>query len=138
VSRFVLELFRKNMFFTYAVKYRAEIAAQQTGGVIRPSFEVTPAQVSDFRAFVFADTAFSRYRGTAATALEQSRTAWKRERTARGDTASATAEFDRAFTALDDMLVAEAAREFEANLDLIKRELKAELLGAALGEDART
>src|SRR5690606_38385119 len=81
---------------------------------------------------------FSRFRGTAATALEQSRAAWLKDREARGDTAEGAAEFRRAFDALDKMLVAEGAREFEANLDLIKRELKAELLGAALGEDART
>jgi carboxyl-terminal processing protease len=138
VSRFVLELFRKNMFFTYAVKHRAEIVAQQPGGTLKPSFEVSPTVAKEFRAFVFADTAFSKFRGTAATALEQSRAAWIKEREARGDTVTGAAEFRRAFAALDTMLVSEAGHEFDANLDLIKRELKAELLGAALGEDART
>lgn len=138
VSRFVLELFRKNMFFNYAIKHRAEIAARQPGGEIKPSFVVSPELVAEFRAHVFADTSFSRFRGAAATALEQSRAAWLKDREARGDTAEGAAEFRRAFDALDKMLAAEGAREFEANLDLIKRELKAELLGAAIGEDART
>jgi hypothetical protein len=138
VSRFVLELFRKNMFFTYAVKHRAEIAAAQPGGALKPSFEVSPALAEEFRAFVFADTAFSRFRGAAATELEQSRAAWKKERELRGDTVTGAADFDRAFAALDKMLIAEAGHEFDANLALIKRELKAELLGATLGEDART
>jgi len=138
VSRFVLELFRKNMFFTFAVKHRSEIAALQSGGTIKANFEVTPALAAEFRTFVFADTAFSRFRGAAATALEQSRAAWKKEREARGDTITGAAEFARAFASLDKMLIDEAGHEFDANLDLIKRELKAELLGAALGEDART
>ncbi|HLU70239.1 MAG TPA: S41 family peptidase, partial [Fibrobacteria bacterium] len=138
VSRFVLELFRKNMFFTFAVRHRDEIVAAQPGGTITPAFEVTPALTEEFHAFVFADTTFSRFRGTAATALEQSRAAWRKERVLRGDTVTGAAEYERAFKVLDDMLLAEAGHEFEANLDLIRRELKAEILGATLGEDART
>jgi carboxyl-terminal processing protease len=138
ISRFVLELFRKNMFFTFAVKHRAEIAAAQPGGALKPTFEISPALAEEFRVFVFADTAFSRFRGAAAMALEQSRAAWLKEREARGDTVTGAAAFRAAFTELDKMLIAEAGREFDANLDLIKRELKAEILGAALGEDART
>lgn len=139
ISRFVLELFRKNMFFNYAVKHRAEIAAAQPGGEIKPPFVVSPDIIAGFRAYVFADTSFSRFRGTASAALEQAREAWRKDREARGDTADGSvAGFRRAFDELDKMLAAEGAREFEANLDLITRELKAELLGAAIGEDART
>lgn len=138
VSRFVLELFRKNMFFTFAVRHRDEIAAGQPGGVITPAFQLTPAHTERFRAFVFADTTFSRFRGTAATALEQSRAAWRKERALRGDTVTGVADYEKAFKTLDDLLVAEARHEFEANLDLIRRELKAEILGAAIGEEART
>ena len=47
-------------------------------------------------------------------------------------------EFEKAVTALESVLKAEAEKEFDANLGFIKRELKAELLGAVLGEDART
>jgi hypothetical protein len=39
---------------------------------------------------------------------------------------------------LEALLRDEGEREFAANLDFIRRELKAELLGAALGEEART
>ncbi len=138
VSRFVLELFRKNMFFTFAVRHRDETAASQPGGKMAPTFEVTPALTERFRDFVFADTTFSRFRGTAATTLEQARAAWRKERALRGDTITGAADYERAFKALDDLLLAEARHEFEANLDLIRRELKAELLGATLGEDART
>jgi carboxyl-terminal processing protease len=134
-SRFVLELFRKNMFFDFTVKHRAEIAARTP---ITSAFEVSPALMAEFRAFVFADTAFSRYRGAAAIALEQSRAAWKKDRADRGDTLGSSAEYDRAFAALETLLRAEAEREFAANLDFIRRELKAEFLGAALGESART
>jgi carboxyl-terminal processing protease len=137
ISRFVLELFRKNMFFDFTVKHRAEIAARAP---ITPAFEATPELAAEFRAFVFADTVFSRYRGAAAAALEQSRAAWKKDRLDRGDSADggSTPEFDRAYAALDALIKAEAEREFAANLGFIRRELKAELLGAALGEAART
>jgi carboxyl-terminal processing protease len=134
-SRFVLELYRKNMFFDFTVKHRAEIAARTP---ITSAFEVSPELMAEFRAFVFADTAFSRYRGAAATALEQSRAAWKKERADRGDTLGSSAEYDRAFAVLEALLRAEAEREFAANTDFIRRELKAEFLGAALGESART
>jgi hypothetical protein len=36
------------------------------------------------------------------------------------------------------MLNAEVNKEFDANMDFIKQQLKAELLGAVLGENART
>lgn len=138
ISRFVLELFRKNMFFTFAIRNRDDIAAAQPGGTVAADFEVTLATIEGFRAFVFADTTFSRFRGTAATALDQARIAWKKERALRGDTVTGAAEYEKAFKALDDLLLAEARHEFEANLDLIRRELKAEILGATLGENART
>jgi carboxyl-terminal processing protease len=143
ISRFVLELFRKNMFFTFAVKHRTEITAGAPGGTVSPGFEVPSAMVEEFRAFVFADTAFSRFRGAAAVALEQSREAWRKERADRGDTAGSAhdrsaAEFDRAYGAVEGLLRAEAEREFTANLDFIRRELKAEILGATSGEEART
>ena len=141
VSRFAIELFRKNTFFNFAIKHRAEIAAQQPGGRITADFEPSPALLASFREFVFADTAFSRFRGAAWAAVDQARTAWKRERADRGDTgasATASAEYERAFAALESLLAAEAAREYDAARDLIRRELPAELLGAALDEDART
>lgn len=134
--RFELELFRRNMFFAFTVKHRAEVEA---AGPITPAFEVSDALLEKFRAFVFADTAFSRYRGPAALALERAREVWARERADRGeDTAGAAAAgFRKAYAALDSVLGAEAAREFEANRERIRRELKAEFLGAALGEKAR-
>jgi hypothetical protein len=75
--------------------------------------------------------------------LEQSREAWRKERADRGDTAGSAhdrsaAEFDRAYGAVEGLLRAEAEREFTANLDFIRRELKAEILGATSGEEART
>ena len=45
---------------------------------------------------------------------------------------------DQATNTLEGVLRAEADKEFERNLDFIAYQLKAELLGAALGEDART
>jgi carboxyl-terminal processing protease len=135
--RFELELFRRGMFFGFAVKRLADSAAR---AAITPAFEVTPALLDEFRAFVFADTAFSGYRGAAAPALDQVRAAWARERLDRGeDTAgAASAGFRKAYAALEAEMRAEAAREFEANREFIRRELKAEFLGAALGERSRS
>jgi carboxyl-terminal processing protease len=135
--RFELELFRRGMFFDFAVKRLVDPAAR---AAVTPAFEVTPALLGEFRAFVFADTAFSHYRGPAATALDQVRAAWARERLDRGeDTAGASAaDFRRAYGALEGEMRAEASREFDANREAIRRELKAEFLGAALGERART
>ncbi len=135
--RFELELFRRNLFFAFTVKHRAEVEAD---GPFTPAFEVSPEMLEAFRSFVFADTAISRYRGPAALALAQSREAWAKERIDRGeDTAgAAAADFRKAYEALDAVMRAEAAREFEANRERIRRELKAEFLGAVLGEKART
>ena len=65
----------------------------------------------------------------------------KKERIERGDTAAGNhdkVEVDAATASLEAVLRAEADKEFEKNLDFIAYQLKAELLGAALGEDART
>jgi carboxyl-terminal processing protease len=134
--RFELELFRRGMFFGFVVKRLADPAAR---AAVTPSFEVSPALLEDFRAFVFADSAFSRYRGAGAAALDQVRAAWARERLDRGEdtTGASAAEFRKAYAALEAEMRAEAAREFEANRAVIRRELKAEFLGAALGERAR-
>ena len=134
--RFELELFRRGMFFGFAVKKLSDSASR---AAVTSAFEVSPALFEEFRAFVFADTAFSRYRGAGATALDQVRAAWARERLDRGeDTAGASAvEFRKAFAALDAEMRAETAREFDANRAIIRRELKAEFLGASLGERAR-
>lgn len=134
--RFELELYRRGMFFNFAVKKLAEPGARAT---IAPSFEVTPALLEDFRAFVFADTVFSHYRGAAASALDQVRAAWARERLDRGeDTSGASAAgFGKAYAALEAEMRVEGAREFEAERDIVRRDLKAEFLGAALGERAR-
>jgi carboxyl-terminal processing protease len=135
--RFELELFRRGMFFGFAVKRLVDPAAR---AAVTPAFEVTPALLGEFRTFVFADTAFSHYRGPAATALDQVRAAWARERLDRGEdtTGASAADFRKAYGALEGEMRAEAAREFDANREAIRRELKAEFLGAALGERART
>src|SRR5690606_36046913 len=104
VSRFVLELFRKNMFFTFAVKHRGEIEAARPNGVIGPDFTVSPELLAEFRGFVFADSAFGRFRGAAVAALEDSRAAWGRERAGRGDSAVPAPELERAYAALEDLL----------------------------------
>jgi carboxyl-terminal processing protease len=135
-SRFALELFRRGLFFGYVVKARGEISARTP---VTPAFEVTPEILEDFRRYAFADSAFRHFRSAPLQALDQARAAWKKDRADRGDTAQAsTPEFDRAYASLEAVLKAEAEHEFAANRELIRREIKAELLGAVLGEDART
>ncbi len=135
-TRFDEELLRKTMFFGFIVKQRAAITAK---GPVTPDFQVTPELVEEFRRYVFADTAFSKFKSTAMLALEDARDAWKLERHERDSTAdTASGEFDRASAALETLLQDEVNREFASNQDFIKEQLKAELLGAVLGEDART
>lgn len=135
-SRFDQELFRKTMFFGFVIRKRAEITAKTK---VTPDFEVTPELIGQFRQFVFADTVFSRFKSTAMLALDDAREAWKKERRELDSTAdTASAEFDRAAGSLDAMLHAEVNKEFDANMDFIKQQLKAELLGAVLGENERT
>jgi hypothetical protein len=65
----------------------------------------------------------------------------KKERVERGDTLpndKDKVEVEGATAALETVLRAETEKEFEKNIDYITYQLKAELLGAALGEDART
>jgi carboxyl-terminal processing protease len=135
-SRFMLELYRRGMFFGYVIKARGEISARTR---ITPSFEVTADLMEDFRRYVFADSAFRNFRSAPLQALDQSRAAWKKDRTDRGDTSTAArSAFDHAYASLEAVLKNEADHEFAANQELIRREIKAELLGAVLGEDARS
>ena len=135
-TRFAQELLRKTMFFGYVVKKRAGITAKAK---VTPDFEVTPEMLEDFHKYVFADSAFSRFKSDALLAIDDARDAWKRERKERDSTAdTSTAEFQRAVGPLEAMLRADVEKEFSANLVFIKQQLKAELLGAILGEDART
>mgnify|MGYP003348667892 FL=1 len=135
-TRFAQELFRKTMFFGFVIRKRGEISAKTR---ITSDFQVTPELLEEFREFVFSDSAFSHFQSTALLALEDSRDAWKKERRDRDSTAdTASMEFDKAATALKTLLRAEVSKEFDANREFIKRQLKAELLGATLGDDART
>ncbi len=129
-SRFVLELYRRNMFFNYAVRARGDLD-------VTPDIVVGGAMFEGFREFVFADSAFRDFRGAPAQALARTREAWEKEREARGDTTAAP-EFETTLAALEGILALEARREFDANADRIRREIKAELLGAALGDSTRT
>jgi carboxyl-terminal processing protease len=137
-TRFATELLRKTVFFNYAIKKRHEIAKKTK---ITPDFVVTPEILQDFRKFVYADTTFNRFKTASIVALENFRDVVKKERVERGDTLPNNkdkVEVDGATGALESVLRAEAEKEFEKNLDYITYQLKAELLGAALGEDART
>jgi carboxyl-terminal processing protease len=137
-TRFATELLRKTVFFNYAIKKRHEIAKKTK---ITPDFVVTPEILQDFRKFVYADTTFNRFKTASIVALENFRDIVKKERVERGDTLPNNkdkVEVDGATGALESVLRAEADKEFEKNLDYITYQLKAELLGAALGEDART
>jgi carboxyl-terminal processing protease len=135
-ARFDEELLRKMMFFDFVVKKRAEITAKTP---VTQDFQVTPELVEEFRRYVFADTTFSHFKSTAILALDDARAAWKQERREQDSTAdTASGEFDRAATALRSLLQNDVNQEFAANRGFIEEQLKAELLEAVLGEDART
>jgi carboxyl-terminal processing protease len=137
-SRYDQELLRRTMFFNYAIKKRNEIAKKQK---ITPDFVVTKELLEDFRKFVYTDTTFTRFKSASMIALENFRDVVKKERTERGDSSAANpdkSQVDQATNTLDGVLRAEADKEFDRNTDYIAFQLKAELLGAALGEDART
>jgi carboxyl-terminal processing protease len=137
-NRFSQELLRKTMFFNYVIKKRGEIAKQSK---VTPDFVVSKDIIEDFRKFVYADTAFSKYKSASVVALDSFREVLKRERTERGDTLAPSKEksdVNQTTEHLEELLRAESLREFDKNLEFISYQLKAELLGAVLGEDART
>ncbi|MEO6096928.1 MAG: S41 family peptidase [Fibrobacteria bacterium] len=137
-TRFATELLRKTVFFNYVIKKRYEIAKKTK---ITPDFAVTPEILEDFRKFVYTDTTFTRFKSASIIALENFRDIVRKERVERGDTLPNNkdkVEVDGATGALESVLRAEADKEFEKNRDYITYQLKAELLGAALGENART
>jgi len=135
-SRYSQELLRKTMFFNYAIKKRHEIAKSTK---INPDLVVTKDMIEDFRKFVYADTSFTQFKSASIVALDAFREVAKKERAERGDTLSgAKGEVEAAAKSLEALLRADADKEFDKNLEFISFQLKAELLGAALGEDART
>lgn len=137
-NRFSQELLRKTMFFNYVIKKRGDIAKKSK---VAPDFVVSKELIEDFRKFVYSDTSFSKFKSASVVSLDAFRDVLKRERAERGDTLSPSkekAEVDQTANSLEAMLRAEAAKEFDKNMDFITFQLKAELLGAVLGEDART
>lgn len=103
---------------------------------------MTPDILEDFKKFVYSDTSFTKFKSASIIALDNFREIVKKERIERGDTLAVNgkekAEVDAAAAALEGVLRADIDKEFEKNLPYITLMLKAELLGAVLGEDART
>ncbi|HLP43561.1 MAG TPA: S41 family peptidase [Fibrobacteria bacterium] len=137
-NRFSQELLRKTMFFNYVIKKRGEITKNTK---VTPDFQVSKDLLDDFRKFVYADTSFANFKSSSVVALDSFREILKRERSERGDTLAPTkekSEVDQTTNALEQLLRAEALKEFDKNLAFIEFQLKAEVLGAVLGENART
>lgn len=137
-TRYDQELLRKTMFFNYVIKKRSDIAKRQR---ITPDFTVSKDIIDDFRKFVYTDTTFTHFKSASLIALDNFREAVKKERTDRDSSVAADpdkTQVEQATNSLETILKAEADKEFERNLNFIAFELKSELLGAALGEDART
>jgi carboxyl-terminal processing protease len=137
-NRFSSELLRKTMFFNYAIKKKSEIAKKAK---ITPDFVVTKDILDDFKKFVYSDTTFTKFKSASILALDNFREIVKKERVERGDTLAGDKdkiEVEGATNTLEAVLRAEAEKEFDKNIDYISYQLKAEILGAALGEDART
>ncbi len=138
LTRFDTELLRKTMFFNYAIKKRNEISKRMK---ITPDFTVTRDILDDFRKFVYADTTFSRFKSASIIALDNFRDIIKKDHTDHLDSAAMDkdrGQVDQATNTLEAVLRAEADKAFDRNIDYITLQLKFELLGAVLGEDART
>lgn len=134
LSRFAQDLLRKTMFFNFIIKKRAEI---EKISKVTPDSKIEPAIVEEFRKFVFADSVFANYKSSGLLALDAFREALNKES---GDSAKSKLGQDvtRDLQALEASLKSQTVKEFDRNLDFIQVQLKAELLGAVLGEDART
>jgi carboxyl-terminal processing protease len=138
ISRFDTELLRKTTFFNYAIKRKNEIVKKNK---ITADFKITPEIIEDFRKFVYSDTAFQKFKSASIIALDNFRDVMKKEQAERGDTVVTNtdqAQIEQAAIALEAALRAEANKEFDKNKDYIELQLKAEILGAILGDDAKT
>ena len=135
LNRFTQELLRKTTFFNYVIKKRAEIEKK---GAVTPEYIVTPELLEDFKKFVYADTTFARYKSAPMLALEAFRDVVKKEKTDSTQPNMLKPELEKSLALVEAQLRQEADKEFERNSDYIRLQLKAELLGAVLGEDTRT
>ena len=136
-NRYDQELLRKTAFFNYVIKKRQEITKQHK---ITADFVIPKEMLEDFHKFIYADTTFSKFKSASILALDSFRDVLKRERTERGDSLPSAnkTESNQATNALEALLRAEADKEFDRNLEFIQFQLKAELLGAVINENART
>ncbi len=138
ITRFDTELLRKTTFFNYVIKKRHEIAKKVK---ITPDFIVSKEIIEDFRKWIYTDTTFSRFKSASILALDNFREIMKKEHSDRVDTtavAADKAQVEQAANTLEAVLRSEADKEFDKNINFIQFELKAELLGATLGEDVKT
>jgi carboxyl-terminal processing protease len=138
ITRFDTELLRKTMFFNYVIKRRHEIVKKTK---ITPDFVVNKDIIEDFRKWVYSDTTFTKFKSASILALDNFRDIVKKERVERGDSLPTNPDriqVEQAANTLESVLRAEADKEFDKNIEYIQYQLKAELIGAVLGEDART
>ncbi len=137
-NRFSQELLRHTLFFNYVVKNRKDLTQ---GKRVTSDLEITPAMLENFRKFVFSDSSFAQYKSGPLVALENFHSVLKRDKAKTPEDTLRVKLDDEVLAAmggLEKQLKIEAAKEFEKNLDFIKYQLKAEIIGAALGEEART
>jgi carboxyl-terminal processing protease len=131
-TRFEQELLRKTMFFNYMVKKRNEITAKTK---VTSSFEVDKDLIEDFRQYVFADSGFQEYKSAALVALDNLR---KTLKGGEKGTKVIPDDIRKDLEHMEGRLKKQAASEFDASLEYIRQTLKAELVGAVLGEEGRT
>jgi carboxyl-terminal processing protease len=137
LSRFGQDLLRRTMFFNFIIKKRAEI---EKLGKVTPDIKMDGPLLEEFRKFVFEDSVFSQYKSGGLIALDTFRDALGKENAEDGDTTRIKIDQEvlRDLVMLEKTLKSQTAKEFDRNLEFIKSQLKAELLGAVLGEDSRT
>lgn len=113
-----LNLYRKQMFFDYAIKYVAEHPDT------KPEFQVTDAVVADFRQFI-KDKGFS-YK----SALEAAVDDLKKTVTAEKEEAT----FAEGIQHMEDAVLAEKEKDFDRSIKYIERAIHREIVAAVAGE----
>jgi len=137
LTRFSQDLLRKTMFFNFIVKKRAEI---EKLGKVTPKQKIEDSLIAEFRSFVYSDSTFANYKSGGLLALEDFRKNLNKENKNGLDSlpGGLGQDVERDLAALAKTLQAQTVKEFDRNMDFIQTQLKAELLGAVLGEDVRT
>ncbi len=136
INAMQLLLERHTMFFKFAVHYRPELEKRKVR--INENWKVPDDVVKAFREFVAADTAFAKSKTLSESSLDYFEEVLARELSWERDSIAARPQLKESLAklraALDERDKASLARD----ADFLREGIKRELIGAFLGEKART